>query len=151
MYTLSTGQFIPAGLEETWNFFSSPDNLSRITPPGLDFRVLTSPDRQEIYQGLVIDYTVRPIWKFSWRWRSVITRVEPPYLFEDTQLKGPYKTWVHTHYFEERPDGVFMRDEVRYTLYGGPLGRLIHRLVVNKKLNQIFAYRKKAIDKIFKS
>ena len=51
MKYLEFEQFLPIPIEQAWHFFSSPDNLNRITPPHLKFRVLDKlPD--EMYKGL---------------------------------------------------------------------------------------------------
>ena len=42
-----------------------------------------------------------------------------------------------------------MADHVDYALPFGPLGRLVHRLRVRRQLEQIFDYRRRAIDEIF--
>jgi len=42
MYTLKTIQRIPVTVQEAWDFFSKPDNLKVLTPPHLDFTVLSN-------------------------------------------------------------------------------------------------------------
>jgi ligand-binding SRPBCC domain-containing protein len=65
------------------------------------------------------------------------------------QEKGPYAAWIHTHRFAERNGSVVMTDHVDYALPFGPLGRLAHRLRVRSQLEDIFDYRRRAIDEIF--
>ena len=67
----------------------------------------------------------------------------------DTQLKGPYKMWEHTHHFIEKDGGVLMEDEVNYQLPFGIIGQLTHSLIVKQKIERIFEYRKEALDKLF--
>ncbi len=59
----------------------------------------------------------------------------------DVQRRGPYALWHHTHTFTSDEGGTRMRDVIRYALPLGPLGRLMHRLLVRRDLEAIFAYR----------
>lgn len=142
---------MPVDLPTAWAFFSSPNNLARITPPEMGFITLTPmADGQEIYTGMLIDYKVKPLFGFTMNWRTEIQRVEKPYRFVDTQLKGPYRLWEHTHTFTQTDKGVLMKDDVKYRLPFGPLGDLTHSLLVRKKLHDLFRFRKAAIERIFK-
>lgn len=148
-YRFTREQFIPASVEECWDFFSAPRNLSLITPPSMNFKVLTPVNGQRIFQGMEIKYRVTPLFGYTVGWTTVITGVKAPYLFTDTQKAGPYRKWEHTHYFLEKPGGVLMIDEVEYQMPYGWLGQLAHWLLVKRKLNAIFTYRKKAIEMRF--
>jgi ligand-binding SRPBCC domain-containing protein len=138
-------------MEEAWDFFSSPKNLSKITPPELDFIILTDLEGVEAYSGLIIDYKVRPLFGIQTHWRTEICRVEKPFIFVDRQLKGPYKVWEHTHTFKEERSGVLMEDIVNYEIPIGPLGALAHWLIVKRKVEEIFEFRRKTLEKIFTS
>ncbi len=100
-------------------------------------------------EGTRIEYRIR--WTvLTLRWVTVIARWVPGVEFEDRQERGPYRTWIHTHRFEAAGDAVLMRDHVRYELPFGPLGRIAHVLLVRRQLEQIFEYRRRAIEKIFR-
>ena len=80
------------------------------------------------------------------RWQTRIETWEPPTRFVDTQVKGPYSLWEHTHLFERDGDGAtVIHDRVRYAIPLGPLGALAHRLFVRRDLERIFDYRAKAV------
>lgn len=114
----------------------------------MDFRILTDTNT-EIYEGMIIDYTVKPLFGIKMHWQTEICKIEKPFFFTDRQVKGPYRLWEHTHMFIKKDNGVLIKDEVKYKLPFGIAGRLMHALVVRKKIESIFLYRKKCLIKIF--
>jgi ligand-binding SRPBCC domain-containing protein len=131
---------IPVNLNEAWSFFSNPGNLSLITPPWLGFRMKSeAPER--IYPGLILTYTVSPFFGLPVNWVTEITQVREPEFFVDDQRTGPYRFWRHRHTFRETGKGVEINDIVHYALPLGPLGDIVHELVVKKQLREIFDYR----------
>lgn len=134
-------------LEEVFGFFSQPMNLGRITPPELDFRLVS--DDVRMRNGLHIDYRLRPILGLPARWRTLITEYEPPHRFRDVQLRGPYRRWEHTHTFTAVDDGTRIDDAVSYQLPLGALGDLFHDRLVRPALERIWSYRAWAIGRIF--
>lgn len=149
IYYYKTEQLLPTDMNTAWDFFSSAKNLARITPPELDFNILTQLDNKDIYQGMLIDYTVRPLFGIPLHWQTEIWKINKPEMFTDKQLKGPYKIWEHTHEFVQKGKCVLMKDEVKYVLPFGFLGTMVHSLVVRKKIERIFSYRKEILNKIF--
>jgi ligand-binding SRPBCC domain-containing protein len=137
-------------LETAWDFFSNPSNLRLITPPWLDFKI-TSQVPTTIHTGLIITYTIRPFAGISVPWVSEITQMQPPGFFVDEQRRGPFKFWRHQHYLEKIPQGVENRDEVEYRLPGGPIGILVHAIIVRRKLEAIFDFGRDACNQIFGS
>lgn len=131
--------------DEVFAFFSDAANLGAVTPPALNFRIIT-PLPIEMREGALIDYTIG-LYGIPLRWRTEITRWEPPFSFEDTQLRGPYSTWVHRHLFRHDGDGTIIDDEVRYALPFGVLGRLVHP-IVRWQLRRIFRYRQDAVARL---
>ena len=144
-----TEQFLAIDIDQAWDFFSSAKNLSRITPPEMGFNILTQLEDKEIYEGMKIDYTVKPLWGIPVHWQTEICKVYRKKKFTDKQLKGPYRLWEHTHTFSTVHGGVWMTDEINYQLPFGFIGVLFHSLVVRKKIEHIFTYRKQVLEKIF--
>lgn len=148
-YYYRTEQFLPIDINKAWDFFSSAKNLALITPPELDFKILTSLDEKAVYEGMLIEYRVKPLFHISMYWQTEICKVAYPSYFTDRQLKGPYKLWEHTHTFISKVEGVLMKDEVKYELPFGFIGKLMHSLIVRKKIEDIFIYRKNVLNEIF--
>lgn len=148
-YQLYREQRLNCSIHEAWTFFSSPNNLSKITPEDMGFTVLTGHNSAAIYEGMVIDYTVSPLLGIPLKWRTCIKKVDFEVSFIDFQESGPYKYWNHFHEFIVNDRGVLMKDRVDYELPFGILGDLVHKLIVKKKLIDIFDYRKKVLDRMF--
>jgi ligand-binding SRPBCC domain-containing protein len=115
----------------------------------MGFQITNISLQEEMYEGQLISYKVRPILNVPLRWVTEITHVREPYYFVDEQRFGPYSFWHHQHVFEENSKGVFMKDIVTYGIPLGPLGRLANTIYVRKQLEGIFNYRVEAINKIF--
>jgi ligand-binding SRPBCC domain-containing protein len=148
-YYYNTDQFLPIDINKAWRFFSEAKNLALITPPEMDFKILTSLTDKAIYEGMLINYRVKPLFHIPLYWQTEICKVQYPLFFTDRQLKGPYKLWEHTHTFVEKDNGVLMKDTVKYQLPFGIIGKLVHSLIVQKKIENIFIYRKNVLNKIF--
>jgi len=148
-YFIKTEVWLPHHIETVFDFFKSAENLQQITPPWLDFRII-SPLPIKMEQGALIDYKLK-LGGIPIPWKTEISLWEPPYRFVDTQLKGPYRKWVHTHTFAEKDGGTLMEDLVRYSVPGGLLAPLVHEAFVKRQVQKIFAYRKSRIQDIFGS
>jgi len=155
LYRLVVAQRIPRALETVWTFFSRPENLKLLTPPYMEFAIL-SPVPEKMQAGLIIEYRVRPLWNLPMRWVTEITHLhgpedgEPPYFFVDEQRFGPYRFWHHRHIFTPQSDGtLLMQDIVHYAVPGGKLGTLFHPLIVRPRLEEIFRFRQEKVRTLF--
>jgi len=148
LYQYTSEQYLPIHIKKAWQFFSLPANLSLITPPGLDFKIIGEVPDIEIYEGMIINYSLRPIFGFRFKWQTEILDISKPYHFTDRQLKGPYKIWEHTHRFIESENGVLIKDEVNYQLPLSIIGRVTHFLSVRNRIARIFEYRRKVLEDI---
>jgi ligand-binding SRPBCC domain-containing protein len=144
-----TKQFLPLSVTQAWDFFSKPGNLSLITPPEMEFRILTTLGGDAIYEGMRIRYIVRPFGNIPLHWETEIGKTIPLAEFTDKQLKGPYKKWEHRHVFTPLNNGTLVTDEVVYQLPFGFLGGLAHRFFVKKRIEAIFRYREETLIKLF--
>lgn len=147
---LHTVQRLPIQIEEAWDFFTSPKNLRLITPPWLDFRLISDPP-EYMHPGTIVASEIRPLPGISLKWISEITHIRPPHFYITEQRFGPFKMWHHEHHFKAHEEGIEIEDIVMYGLYLGPLGALVHDLYVRKKLHEVFTYRAQAIEKRFGS
>ena len=147
-YNLEFEQFIDLPIEDVFDFFSKPENLSLITPPRLRFDILT-PTPLEMKEGQLIDYSLKILYLIKLHWRTLITDYQKPYKFIDQQIKGPYTLWHHTHTFEEKDGGTLIKDNLKYVIPFGWIGRAIHFIYIKHDINGIFQYRHKILNDIF--
>ncbi len=146
---LEQEQVLPISMKEAWEFFSNPANLDVITPPELRFKIVEL-DSDVMYSGQIIRYKIRVAPLIWTGWTTKIVDVDHGRSFVDTQLKGPYKLWHHTHTFAPTNDGsVLATDRIRYEVGFGPLGELAHAVFVGKRLKYIFDFRRSKLETLF--
>jgi ligand-binding SRPBCC domain-containing protein len=143
-HNFETSMFLPMPREAVFGFFSDASNLGRITPPELGFEILT-PVPIRLEEDALIDYQIR-LFGVPIRWQTRIAKWDPPNEFVDEQLRGPYRTWVHTHRFRERDGGTEIADTVRWALRGHPFGEIV-RPLVRRKIEKIFRFRAAAVHR----
>ena len=150
-YSLKWETMLPIPLNEAWDFFSSPLNLAKITPPEMNFMVTTANNGQgdKMYAGMIITYKVSPLWGIKMNWMTEITHVDEKKYFVDEQRFGPYALWHHQHHFKQVEGGVLMVDILDYAIPYSIFGRIANMVLVKKQINRIFDYRAGAIEQLF--
>lgn len=143
-------QHLQASLDEVWEFISSPNNLKEITPDKMGFDITSNGLPDKMYAGMIISYKVKPLLGIPTTWVTEITQVKDKSYFVDEQRVGPYKMWHHEHFIEATEKGVVMKDIISYQAPFGMLGNIANKLIIRKKLNEIFEYRAIALAKRFK-
>jgi hypothetical protein len=143
-HVFETELWLPVPREKVFPFFADARNLEVITPPWLNFNVVT-PGEIEMRVGAIIDYQLK-IHSLPVRWRTEITDWSPPVSFGDEQRRGPYRRWSHTHTFTEKDSGTLCGDRV---IYAVPGGALVNYLFVRRDVQKIFNYRAEALKRHF--
>jgi ligand-binding SRPBCC domain-containing protein len=137
-YQFKKKQEINQPLDVIWDFISSPKNLKKITPDYMGFDITSDNIEDKMYEGMIISYKV-----------TEITHVKDKQYFVDEQRVGPYKIWHHQHFLEETSTGTLMTDIVSYQPPMGLLGSIANKIIIRKKLEEIFAFRTQALNQIF--
>jgi len=145
-YQFQREQKINTNIDELWNFISSPANLKEITPDYMGFDIVSENLPEKMYSGMIISYIVRPLLGIKTKWVTEITQLEEKKYFVDEQRVGPYTIWHHQHLITPIPGGVLMKDIVSYKPPFGFIGAIANRLIIKKKLNEIFNYRSRAME-----
>ena len=149
MHILEREVLLNAEPAKVWDVLATPLNLNELTPPGLDFKIISELPAK-MYNGLMIQYEIRIPLFGTHRWLTEIKHIDEGVSFVDEQRIGPYKLWYHQHVIEPVGDSkTRMIDRVTYQLPFGPLGILVHEMKVKQMLQEIFDYRTQRLYQIF--
>jgi len=149
VFQLKFEQLLSAGIDEVWDFISNPANLKKITPEYMGFNIQSGQIPDKMYEGQIIIYKVSPLLKIKTNWVTEITQVKEKEYFVDEQRVGPYSMWHHQHIIKQHGNQVLMKDIVSYQPPFAFLGSIANKLMIEKKLNEIFEYRKRVLEKLF--
>ena len=147
MYVLKKEIFVNEPIDKVFEFFNTPLNLQKITPPFMNFKLLT-PGKIVMKDGAVFDYKISLL-GIPIRWTSYICDYDPPYQFSDIQLQGPHSYWHHQHIFESVDNGTLIKDIVHYEMPFGFLGRLGNFFIGKPLNNAMFNHRTKVVESLF--
>ena len=130
---------IGAKPERVFAFHELPDALLRLMPPWEKARIIQhAPD---LHVGATTIIETRILGLYPTRWVAKHTAYDPPRMFEDVQVAGPFHSWRHRHMVELHEEGAVLRDEIEFEPPLGILGRLIAPLVIIPRLRRLFEYR----------
>ena len=83
------------------------------------------------------------------RLTSRITAFDPPVYFQDTMLRGAFRSMQHDHYFRKLSDGrCEMRDVFRFAAPIPVLGRMVEALVLRRYMQSLLHERNTVIQQI---
>ena len=142
-------QIIKSDINTLWDFISSPENLEKITPKWMSFKITSKSLSKKMYAGMIISYIVKPVLNIPMKWITEITHVQEKEYFVDEQRLGPYKMWHHEHKLEKTKEGILMTDIITYIPPFGVFGRIINYFFIKKRVNKIFDYRNSVLDNKF--
>ena len=146
-WRLRSSLWVPHPPAAVFPFFADAQNLERLTPDWLSFRILSALPI-DMHVGTTIDYRIA-LHGVPLRWRTRIARWEPPFAFADEQLRGPYVLWHHTHTFTPCDGGTVLGDDVVLRPKGGPLAGLVMKLFVRRDVERIFRHRAAVMTELF--
>ena len=130
---------IRAAPQRVFAFHELPDAFERLIPPWEEIEIM---QRAEISQiGSRAIFKVRILGPIRQRWVAEHTCYDPPHVFEDVQVEGPWKYWRHRHLVEPHDAGSFLRDVIEYSPPLGRLGELAINLLFSGKLEKTFDFR----------
>jgi ligand-binding SRPBCC domain-containing protein len=125
--------------ERVFEFHEQPDVLTLLIPPWESARVVQPAKISEVGSQAIVETKIFGPVKV--RWVALHTVYDPPHVFEDVQIKGPFRSWQHRHVVEPAAGGTILRDEIDYEPPLWFLGRLFAPILVQKRLQKLFDYR----------
>jgi ligand-binding SRPBCC domain-containing protein len=131
--------FIRATPERVFAFHEQPEALRLLMPPWESSRIIERAQISEPGSRTIIEAKI--LGPFSTRWIAEHTVYDPPRMFEDVQVAGPFRSWRHRHIIQPHPDGAMLRDEIDYQPPMGFLGRLVAPLLIESRLRRLFEFR----------
>ncbi len=141
---------VPRSLADTWDFFSRPENLEKLTPPDVSFEIKSPVAGVEMYEGMIVQYRVSPFRGFTSDWVTEITKIRHHEYFVDDQRVGPFALWHHQHHFRALDDGrTEIHDILHYQAPLGLLGTVADKIFVHRQVAGIFTAREAAIQRLF--
>ena len=132
---------IHASPERVFAFHELPDVFRRLMPPWEKSRIIQS--APNLLPGATAIIETRILGLFKQRWVARHTLYDPPRMFEDVQVEGPFKSWHHRHVIKPHAEGAILRDEIEYEPPLGLLGRLASPVAIEPRLRRLFDYRHK--------
>ena len=130
---------IRASPERVFAFHEQPEALVLLLPPWESARVIQSAKISEV--GALAIVETRILGPITVQWTAEHTVYNPPHMFEDIQIKGPFRSWRHRHLVEPHKDGATLRDEIDYEPPLGFVGRALAPLLIENRLRKLFDYR----------
>jgi ligand-binding SRPBCC domain-containing protein len=130
---------IHASPERVFTFHELPDALRRLTPPWESAHIVQAASDIKPGSKAIIETHIFGL--FPVRWVAEHTAYDPPYMFEDVQVEGPFRRWLHRHIINPHPVGAVLRDEIEYELPLGFIGQLAGPLIIVPRLEKLFDYR----------
>ncbi|MEP6787279.1 MAG: SRPBCC family protein [Acidobacteriota bacterium] len=130
---------IKATPERVFVFHELSDAFARLLPPWEDAVIIQKADISIIGSQAIIETKIFGL--ITSRWIAEHTVYDPPRMFEDIQISGPFKSWCHRHIVEPHPDGALLRDEIEYEPPFSIFGAMAAPIAIVPKLEKMFAYR----------
>ncbi len=130
---------IRAAPERVFAFHELPDAFERLIPPWENAVIVQKADISKIGSQAIIEQKIFGI--FPSRWVAEHTAFDPPRMFEDVQVSGPFKSWRHRHIVTPHPEGAILRDEIEYEPPFSIVGAIAAPFAIVPKLEKMFEYR----------
>lgn len=132
---------IKATPEKVFAFHEMPDAIEKLIPPWENAKIIKRADISEIGSQAIIEQKIFGL--IPSRWVAEHTKYDPPNMFEDIQVSGPFKSWRHQHIVKPHEKGAILRDEIEYEAPFWIFGAFASPFFVVPKLKKMFEYRHK--------
>lgn len=129
---------IPVSAEQLFEWHCRPGAFERLAPPWEQIELVSSEGVQE---GSVAEILMKA-GPTKRRWIAEHSDIQPGRQFVDTQIKGPFTSWIHTHSMNPVSDqATVLTDNVNYSPPLRFFGQLLAGGFIRRQLERTFAYR----------
>ncbi|MGI9473454.1 MAG: SRPBCC family protein, partial [Rubripirellula sp.] len=129
---------LPVSVEDAFAYHERPGALQRLVPPWESVEVESSDESLAVGSRVVLKTSLLGV---PFRWVAEHTEYDPPHLFADTQVSGPFAAWDHRHEFSPVGGHCSLTDRVDYKVPVGALGKMLGGGKARSTLESMFAYR----------
>lgn len=126
-------------------FHELPDAFERLIPPWENVNIIQKADISKIGSQAIIEQKLFGL--IPSQWVAEHTKYDPPKMFEDVQISGPFASWRHQHIVLPHTEGAILRDEIEYEPPLWFFGQIVASLLIVPKLEKMFAYRHEVTKK----
>jgi ligand-binding SRPBCC domain-containing protein len=132
--------------KRVYEFLLRPENIARISPPELGLAFTKAPEVLDL--GSEFEFKVQAYGQVLTMVHKITELVHLRQITE-TQVKGFFGHWVHTHFFEANDTGqVTVRDRIDFKPPGGMLGLLVSASKILDHLDEGYHFRHKQLQKL---
>ncbi|MBA2378417.1 MAG: SRPBCC family protein [Blastocatellia bacterium] len=131
--------FIYAAPERVFGFHEMPDAIERLIPPWENARIVERADISKVGSRAIIEQKIFGV--VPSRWVAEHTVYDPPRMFEDVQVSGPFASWKHQHIVKAEGEGSRLIDEIEFEPPLWIFGQMAAPFVIVPKLERMFEYR----------
>ncbi len=140
---------INAPQKDVFHFHDDTNNLLKITPPSIKVKILRA-DPPGV--GSIVKLKVTQFGFLTQILEMKFTTYESPTVLVDTQISGPFKSFVQKRTFTAAEKNVtVLTDSVEYELPFGFLGTLGNFLVVKHSIASMFKFRQNKTKQILEN
>lgn len=149
MNSFEKSVLINCPVKKVFEFHSDTNNLTKITPDFIKVEIMKIDLPLKL--NSLIKLSITQFGFLKTKWEIKLTEFVPDILITDTQFKGPFKVWMHSHSFDvkgENGEQTLMTDKINYELPFGALGEFADILFVRKMIEKQFEFRHKVTKEI---
>ena len=130
---------IRASPERVFAFHELPDAFERLVPPWENAKIVQKADISKVGSRAIIEQKLFGL--VPSRWIAEHTAYDPPRMFEDVQIEGPFASWRHRHIVEPHDQGAILRDEIDLEPPLSFIGDLAAPLFILPRMEKMFDFR----------
>jgi len=136
---------IKATPQRVFDFHLLEDAFERLVPPWENARIIQKADVAKVGSRAIIEQRILGL--VPVKWVAEHTVFDPPHMFEDIQISGPFKFWRHRHIVEPHLDGATLIDDIEFEPPMGCLGGAVAPYLIVPKIEKMFEFRHEVTKK----